>query len=103
MVKIVVELITEEDLLPIFVIAFNLKSCAVGSLVVRAPESRQEGLSSMPVPPNTLRVHTELVKSVGPNVFWAESRVQGTGEKFPSSSVPCLNCGGGDRWWRHLS
>ncbi|GFX92730.1 uncharacterized protein TNCV_3180341 [Trichonephila clavipes] len=21
---------------------------------------------------------------------------------FPSSSVPCLNCGGGDRWGHHL-
>ncbi|GFU03315.1 uncharacterized protein TNCV_3338341 [Trichonephila clavipes] len=37
-----------------------------------------------PMPPNTLRVHTEyvLVKSVGPKVLWAESRVQGTGEYF---------------------
>ncbi|GFV77658.1 hypothetical protein TNCV_616781 [Trichonephila clavipes] len=37
------------------------------------------------MPPNTLRVHTEnmLVKSVGPKVLWAESRVQGTGEYFP--------------------
>ncbi|GFX37604.1 uncharacterized protein TNCV_3201271 [Trichonephila clavipes] len=36
------------------------------------------------MPPNTLRVHTEyvLVKSVGPKVSWAESRVQGTGEYF---------------------
>ncbi|GFY06664.1 uncharacterized protein TNCV_3525201 [Trichonephila clavipes] len=35
--------------------------------------------------PNTLRVHTEnlLVKSVGPKVLWAVSRVQGTGEYFP--------------------
>ncbi|GFT79834.1 uncharacterized protein TNCV_4597591 [Trichonephila clavipes] len=55
---------------------------AVGSLVVRAPDSRPEGLGS---PPNTLRVHTEyvLVKSVGPKVLRAESRVQGTGEYFP--------------------
>ncbi|GFV46374.1 hypothetical protein TNCV_3232631 [Trichonephila clavipes] len=47
--------------------------------------------------PNTLRVHTEyvLVKSVGPKVLWAESRVQGTGEYFSPLSVPCLNCGGG--------
>ncbi|GFV03198.1 uncharacterized protein TNCV_4017951 [Trichonephila clavipes] len=22
---------------------------------------------------------------------------------FPSPSVPCINCGGGDRWCRHLS
>ncbi|GFV14377.1 uncharacterized protein TNCV_808091 [Trichonephila clavipes] len=37
------------------------------------------------MPPNTHRVHTEyvLVKSVGPKVLWAESRVQGTGEYYP--------------------
>ncbi|GFX12879.1 uncharacterized protein TNCV_1976171 [Trichonephila clavipes] len=37
------------------------------------------------MPPNTLQVHTEyvLVKSVGPKVLWAESRVQGTEEYFP--------------------
>ncbi|GFT01507.1 uncharacterized protein TNCV_270121 [Trichonephila clavipes] len=37
------------------------------------------------MPPNTLRVHTEyvLVKSMGPKVVWAESRVQGTGKYFP--------------------
>ncbi|GFW51921.1 uncharacterized protein TNCV_1188521 [Trichonephila clavipes] len=37
------------------------------------------------MPPNTLRVRTEyvLVKSVGPKVLWAESRVQGTREHFP--------------------
>ncbi|GFU88525.1 uncharacterized protein TNCV_4442021 [Trichonephila clavipes] len=58
---------------------------AVNSLVVRAPDSGLEGLGSMPVPPNTLRVHTEyvLVKSVGPKVLWAESRVQGTRENVP--------------------
>ncbi|GFY23708.1 uncharacterized protein TNCV_1629901 [Trichonephila clavipes] len=58
---------------------------AVSSLVVRAPDSRPEDLGSMPVPPNTLQVHTEnvLVKSVSPKVLWAESRVQGTGENFP--------------------
>ncbi|GFV48137.1 hypothetical protein TNCV_3554161 [Trichonephila clavipes] len=77
----------------------------VGSIVVRAPDSGPEALGSMPVPPNTLRVHAEyvLVKSVGPKVLCAESRVQGTGENFPSTSVPCLTCGGGDRRWRHLS
>ncbi|GFW11921.1 hypothetical protein TNCV_4529871 [Trichonephila clavipes] len=38
-----------------------------------------------PMPPNTLRVPTEyvLVKSMGPKMLWAESRVQGTGEYFP--------------------
>ncbi|GFU58643.1 glycine receptor subunit alpha-2 [Trichonephila clavipes] len=55
------------------------------STVVRASDSGLEGLGSMPVPPNILRVHTEyvLVKSVGSKVLWAESRVQGTGENFP--------------------
>ncbi|GFV41778.1 uncharacterized protein TNCV_3629291 [Trichonephila clavipes] len=55
----------------------------MGSLVVRASDSRPEDLGSMP--PNTLRVHTEyvLVKSVGTKVSWAEPRVQGTGEYFP--------------------
>ncbi|GFU67025.1 hypothetical protein TNCV_4968741 [Trichonephila clavipes] len=33
-------------------------SWAVGSLVVRASDSRPEGLGLMPMPPNTLRVHT---------------------------------------------
>ncbi|GFV69136.1 uncharacterized protein TNCV_4490841 [Trichonephila clavipes] len=58
---------------------------AVGGLVNRALDYRQEGLGSMPVPPNTLRVLTEyvLVKTVGPKVLWAESRVQGTEEYFP--------------------
>ncbi|GFY28407.1 uncharacterized protein TNCV_1970621 [Trichonephila clavipes] len=62
---------------------FAARTRKVGSLVVRALDSRPEGLGSMP--PNTLRVHTEyvLVKSVGPKVLWAESRVQGTGEYFP--------------------
>ncbi|GFX53686.1 uncharacterized protein TNCV_1596321 [Trichonephila clavipes] len=63
----------------------NKFSKAVGSLVVKAPDSRPEGLGSMPVPPNILPIHTGyvLVKSVGPNVLWDESRVQGTGENFP--------------------
>ncbi|GFX72814.1 hypothetical protein TNCV_4064091 [Trichonephila clavipes] len=42
-------------------------------------------MGSMPVPLNTLRVHTEhmLIKLVGLKVLWAESRVQETGENFP--------------------
>ncbi|GFW60940.1 hypothetical protein TNCV_4871511 [Trichonephila clavipes] len=50
------------------------------------------------MPLNALRGHTEymLVKSVGPKVLCAESR-----EYF--SSVPFLNCGGGNRRCRHLS
>ncbi|GFW23688.1 uncharacterized protein TNCV_2032311 [Trichonephila clavipes] len=41
------------------------------------------------MPPNTLRVHTEyvLVKSVGPVVSRAESRVQGTGQYFPPLQI----------------
>ncbi|GFU51841.1 hypothetical protein TNCV_3733541 [Trichonephila clavipes] len=52
--------------------------------MVRTSDSRPEGLGSMPVPPNTLRVLMEyvLVKSEGPNVLWVESRVQETGEYF---------------------
>ncbi|GFT65964.1 hypothetical protein TNCV_375421 [Trichonephila clavipes] len=39
----------------------NEEHLAVGSLVVRAPDSGPEGLGSMPVPPNTFRVHTDYV------------------------------------------
>ncbi|GFX87935.1 transposable element Tcb2 transposase [Trichonephila clavipes] len=52
------------------------------------------------MPPNTLRVHTEyvLVKSVGLKVLW-EVAAETTGAEgwgiFPSTPVPCLNCGGG--------
>ncbi|GFS73971.1 uncharacterized protein TNCV_108501 [Trichonephila clavipes] len=58
---------------------------AVGSLEVRAQDFGPEGLGSMSVPSNTLRVYTEyvLVKSMGSKVLWAEARVQGTGENFP--------------------
>ncbi|GFV42027.1 uncharacterized protein TNCV_1568941 [Trichonephila clavipes] len=61
-----------------------------------------------PIPPNALRVHTEyvLVKPVGPKVLWvvaAETTSAGSRRMFPSPPVPCLNCGGGDRWYRHLS
>ncbi|GFX10504.1 uncharacterized protein TNCV_2583261 [Trichonephila clavipes] len=49
----------------------------------RTPD--QKAWVQCPMPPNTLRVHSEyvLVKSVGPKVLWAEPRVQGTGEYFP--------------------
>ncbi|GFX98855.1 hypothetical protein TNCV_1504311 [Trichonephila clavipes] len=53
----------------------------VGSLVVRATDSRPEGLGSMPdatkYPPST---HGARAR---PKVSWNESRVQGTGEYFP--------------------
>ncbi|GFV76914.1 hypothetical protein TNCV_689841 [Trichonephila clavipes] len=56
-----------------------------------------------PMPPNTLRVHTEyvLVKSVGPKVLWAVTAEPTTAGaeniSLPSSSVPKL--GGG---WRSV-
>ncbi|GFY19756.1 uncharacterized protein TNCV_4649281 [Trichonephila clavipes] len=56
------------------------------------------------MPPNTLRVHMEYVlvksedpKSCGLNHECKDWRI------FPSTSVPCLNCGGGDRCCRYLS
>ncbi|GFY30750.1 hypothetical protein TNCV_3119101 [Trichonephila clavipes] len=54
-------------------------------LLVRAPDSRPEGLDSIPVPPNALRAHTGyvLAKFVGSKVLWAESRVPGTEKNFP--------------------
>ncbi|GFX83991.1 hypothetical protein TNCV_4857991 [Trichonephila clavipes] len=81
---------------------------AVGSLVVRALDSRLERLGSMLVPPNTLRVHTEyvLVKSMGLKVLWvitAETMGAGVWRIFPSPPVSCLNCGSGDRCCHHLS
>ncbi|GFW04874.1 uncharacterized protein TNCV_4881091 [Trichonephila clavipes] len=64
---------------------FTSHAWVMGSLMDRASDSRSEGMGSMPVPPNTLRLHAEyvLVKSVCPKVLWGESRVQGTGEYFP--------------------
>ncbi|GFV12667.1 uncharacterized protein TNCV_1388631 [Trichonephila clavipes] len=57
---------------------------AVGSRVIKASDSRPGGLGSMPdatkYPPSTHGVR--VVKSVGPKVLWAQSRVQGTGEYF---------------------
>ncbi|GFW28416.1 uncharacterized protein TNCV_4640811 [Trichonephila clavipes] len=78
------------------VVGCSPENRAVGSLVIRASDSRPEGLGSMP--PNTLRVHTEYVvvnsvglKSCGLSHERRDWRI------FPSSSVPCRNCGGGDR------
>ncbi|GFT10910.1 hypothetical protein TNCV_1944991 [Trichonephila clavipes] len=46
----------------------------------RTPE--RKAWARFPIPPNTLRIHTEhvLVKSGGLKVLFAESRVQGTGQ-----------------------
>ncbi|GFW80189.1 hypothetical protein TNCV_460971 [Trichonephila clavipes] len=78
------------------------------SLVVRELDSRPAGLGSCKIPRDTLRVHTEcvLVKSVASKVLWVLS-AETTGIRslriFSSPPVPYLNCGGGDRWCRHLS
>ncbi|GFU63305.1 uncharacterized protein TNCV_661391 [Trichonephila clavipes] len=55
------------------------------------------------MPPNILRVHTEyvLVKSVDPKSCEL-SQQRRDWRIFPSPSVPCRNCGGEDRWCRHL-
>ncbi|GFW53717.1 uncharacterized protein TNCV_3938111 [Trichonephila clavipes] len=75
---------------------------AVGILVVRASESRPEGLGLMP--PNTHRVHTEyvLAKSVGPKSCGL-SHERRDWRIFPSPSAQCRTCGGRDRWCHHLS
>ncbi|GFV13156.1 uncharacterized protein TNCV_4070961 [Trichonephila clavipes] len=56
------------------------------------------------MPPNTLRVHTEyvLVKSIG-SMSCGLSHERRDWRIFLSPSVPCRNCGGGDRWCCHLS
>ncbi|GFX94438.1 hypothetical protein TNCV_4294801 [Trichonephila clavipes] len=75
------------------------RGLAVDSLVVRASDSRPEGLG---FDTRGLRVHKEymLVKSVGPKYCGHERR---DWRIFPSPSVQGSNCGGGDRWCRHLS
>ncbi|GFW34950.1 hypothetical protein TNCV_978881 [Trichonephila clavipes] len=72
---------------------------AVGSLVVRASDSRPEGLGSM------LRCHqipSECTRSTCSLNQWVSSLVglftsAGTGEYFPPLQFTCRNCGGGDR------
>ncbi|GFV91752.1 hypothetical protein TNCV_4763171 [Trichonephila clavipes] len=78
-------------------------SVSKSNLVVRASDSRPEGLGSMPDPLNVLRVHTEyvLVKSVVPKSSGL-SHERRDWRIFPSPSAPCRNCGGKDRWCRHL-
>ncbi|GFV86767.1 hypothetical protein TNCV_3964971 [Trichonephila clavipes] len=80
-------------------------SCAadtVGSLGVRALDSRTEGLRSMPNASEYIRSTSSLNqwvrKSCGLN-----HEYKGPEEIFPSPPVPWQNCGIGDRWWRHLS
>ncbi|GFV58490.1 hypothetical protein TNCV_1095391 [Trichonephila clavipes] len=80
----------------------------VDSLVVRASDSRPDGLGSMCDAYKYTRVHTKrvLVKSVGPKVLWtvaAETTSAGDWRIFPSPPFPCLNCGDRDQWCRHLS
>ncbi|GFU29192.1 hypothetical protein TNCV_278091 [Trichonephila clavipes] len=82
---------------------------AVGSLVVRASDSRPDGRChqiSQRIFGGIGHPLTVLVKLVGPKVLWvvaAKTTATGGWKIFPSPTVPCLNCGGGDRWCRHLS
>ncbi|GFW46344.1 hypothetical protein TNCV_4810321 [Trichonephila clavipes] len=62
----------------------------------------QEGSHKYPPSTNGERV----VKSMGLKVLWvvtAETTSSRDWRIFPSPSVPCLNCGGGDRWCCYLS
>ncbi|GFV19678.1 hypothetical protein TNCV_479041 [Trichonephila clavipes] len=77
----------------------DLTSTAVGSLVVRASDSRSEGLGLMPDatkhPPSTHGVRCSLnqwVRSLVGLITSAEN-----GEYFPPLQFTCRNCGGGDR------
>ncbi|GFX67228.1 hypothetical protein TNCV_2185751 [Trichonephila clavipes] len=83
----------------------QILTVAVGRLMARAPDSGLEGLSSMNVPPNTLGVHTQNTCSLNQRFGSLVGLIRSAGNwrKFISTLVPCLNCGGGDRWWRHLS
>ncbi|GFU20063.1 hypothetical protein TNCV_1192051 [Trichonephila clavipes] len=67
---------------PLFCKRRRMNIWAVGSLVVRASDSRLEGLGSMPDATKYLRAYTEyvLVKSLGPKTCELS---QGTGEYFP--------------------
>ncbi|GFU07602.1 stearoyl-CoA desaturase 5 [Trichonephila clavipes] len=68
---------------------------AVGSLVVRASDSRSEGLGSIPdatkYPRSTCSLNQWVRNSFGLNHECREWRI------FFSRSAPCLNCGSGDR------
>ncbi|GFT47904.1 hypothetical protein TNCV_902881 [Trichonephila clavipes] len=61
----------------------QIKSLSIPGLDHRTPD--RKAWVRCPMPPNTLRVHTDygFVKSLSLKVLWAESRVQGTGEYFP--------------------
>ncbi|GFV76319.1 hypothetical protein TNCV_4412981 [Trichonephila clavipes] len=70
---------------------------AVGSLVVRASDSRPEGLDSM----LDVTKYPPSAQGVGVNQ-WVRSLVglftsAGTGEYIPPLQFTCRNCGGGDR------
>ncbi|GFX01648.1 hypothetical protein TNCV_3971481 [Trichonephila clavipes] len=72
---------------------------AVGSLVVRASDSKPEGMGSMPDatkhPPSNTRSTCSLNQWVRSLVGLITST--GTGEYFPPLQFACRNCGGGDR------
>ncbi|GFX28238.1 hypothetical protein TNCV_2772371 [Trichonephila clavipes] len=71
------------------------------SLVVRASDSRAEDLGSMSdatkYPRSTSSLNQWVRKTCRHN---HECRIW---DNFPSSSIPCQNCGDGNQWCRHLS
>ncbi|GFX64912.1 hypothetical protein TNCV_450501 [Trichonephila clavipes] len=82
------------------------RSPSVGSLVVRASDSRLEGLGSMldatKCPPST---HGVGARSGSESLVGGLSRNHGCRgwRIFPYPPVLGLNCRGGDRWCHHLS
>ncbi|GFW99037.1 hypothetical protein TNCV_1782561 [Trichonephila clavipes] len=75
---------------------------AVGILVVRTVDPGPEGLGSMPVPPNTLRVHTEYVLVLNQWVRTSGGLNHECRELEKISLRFSSIVEGGDRWWRHL-
>ncbi|GFW90056.1 hypothetical protein TNCV_3485081 [Trichonephila clavipes] len=79
----------------------DLLQRAVGSLVVRASDSRPKGLGSM-LDARCHQTPSEYTRSTCSLNQWVRSLVglitsAGTGEYFPPLQSTCRNCGGGDR------
>ncbi|GFY33231.1 uncharacterized protein TNCV_1240811 [Trichonephila clavipes] len=76
-------------------ILISILQLAVGSLVVRASDSRPEGLGSIldvtKYPPSAHGVRARYSLALG--LFTSA----GTEEYFPPLQFTCRNCGGGDR------
>ncbi|GFT72961.1 hypothetical protein TNCV_1976641 [Trichonephila clavipes] len=77
-------------------ILYSIRVGTVGSLEVRALDSRPEGLGSYT---RCHQIPSEYPRSACSLNQWVWSFVTsaGTGEYFPPLQFPCRNCGGGDR------